>query len=75
MATVTLNYDGRSSLMKHLIEAMLAAGATYADSTDQSNEVTPALRAKIKKAQEESARGETIVCSTLDEMQQFFDSL
>ena len=27
MATMTLSYDGRSSVMKHLIEAMLAAGA------------------------------------------------
>ncbi|MBQ9547436.1 MAG: hypothetical protein IJU90_09145 [Bacteroidales bacterium] len=75
MATVTLNYDGRSSVMKHLIEAMLAAGATYADNPVRCNEVTPALRAKIKKAREESARGETVVCSTPEEMQQFFDSL
>ncbi len=27
MATMTISYDGRSSVMKHLIEAMLAAGA------------------------------------------------
>ena len=27
MAIMTLSYDGRSSVMKHLIEAMLAAGA------------------------------------------------
>ena len=27
MATITLNYDGRSALMKHLVEAMLAGGA------------------------------------------------
>lgn len=27
MATVTISYDGRSSTMQHLIEAMLAAGA------------------------------------------------
>ena len=27
MATMTISYEGRSSVMKHLIEAMLAAGA------------------------------------------------
>lgn len=27
MATMTISYDGRSNVMKHLIEAMLAAGA------------------------------------------------
>lgn len=37
--------------------------------------ITPAIRASIKKAREESARGETIVCNTPEEMQQYFDSL
>ena len=27
MATVTISYDGRSSTMRHLIEAMLSLGA------------------------------------------------
>lgn len=27
MATITINYDGKDDVMKHLIEAMLAAGA------------------------------------------------
>ena len=29
----------------------------------------------IKKAREESVRGETIVCNTPEEMQRYFDSL
>ena len=37
--------------------------------------VTPALRTRIRKARKESADGETIVCSTPEEMQQYFDSL
>jgi hypothetical protein len=37
--------------------------------------ISPALRASIKKAREESARGETIVCNSPEEMQQYFDSL
>ena len=37
--------------------------------------ITPAIRANIKKAREESLRGETIVCNTAEEMQQYFDNL
>ena len=71
MATMTISYDGRSSVMKHLVEAMLAAGAEIV----HADTITPALRAKINKARKESACGETVVCSTPEEMQQYFDSL
>ncbi len=75
MATMTISYDGRSSVMQHLIEAMLAAGAKMHPVEGSHNEVTPALRTKIKKAREESSKGETVVCSTPEEMQRYFDSL
>lgn len=77
MATMTISYDGRSSVMQHLIEAMLAAGAKIhpVSKAPSPDAVTPALRAKIRKAQAESAKGETVVCSTPEEMQQYFDSL
>jgi hypothetical protein len=39
------------------------------------NTITPALRTRIRKARKESADGETVVCSTPEEMQQYFDSL
>ena len=35
--------------------------------------ITPALRTRINKAREESARGETVVCNTPEEMQKYFD--
>ncbi len=38
MATLTISYDGRSSVMQHLIEAMLAAGAKVLSSTDTDGE-------------------------------------
>ncbi|MBQ8703628.1 MAG: hypothetical protein IJ524_04575 [Bacteroidales bacterium] len=41
---------------------------------DERPRVTPALRTKIRKAREESAQGETVVCSTPEEMQQYFDT-
>ena len=77
MATMTISYDGRSSVMQHLIEAMLAAGAKMhpVAETSHKNAVTPALRTKIRKAREESAKGETVVCSSPEEMKQYFDSL
>ncbi|MBR3797749.1 MAG: hypothetical protein IKK36_02370 [Bacteroidales bacterium] len=34
MATITLNYDGRSALMRHLVEAMLAGGAKILSPSD-----------------------------------------
>ena len=37
--------------------------------------ITPALYAKIKKARQEYANGEAISCSSIEEMQQYFDSL
>lgn len=37
--------------------------------------ITPAIRANIKKAREESLRGETIVCNTAEDMQRYFDNL
>lgn len=77
MATLTISYDGRSSVMHHLIEAMLAAGAKMhpVDETSRREAVTPALRTKIKKAREESDKGETVVCNSPEEMQRYFDSL
>ena len=42
---------------------------------ESDHTVTPALRSRIRKARQESANGETIVCSSPEEMQQYFDSL
>lgn len=38
MATITLNYDGRSTLMKHLVEAMLAGGAKILSPSDSDSD-------------------------------------
>ena len=37
--------------------------------------ITPAMRRSIKKARCEFANGETISCSTPEEMKRYFDSL
>lgn len=38
MATMTISYDGRSSVIRHLIEALLAAGAKILSSTETDDE-------------------------------------
>ena len=37
--------------------------------------ITPAMHRSIKKARREFAKGETIKCSSPEEMQRYFDSL
>ena len=37
--------------------------------------ISPTLRRRIKTARIESVRGETVVCHSPEEMQQYFDSL
>ncbi len=59
MATMTISYDGRSSVMKHLIEAMLAAGAKMLSSTDVDGEFysdKKALRS-FKQSVEQEKKG------------------
>jgi hypothetical protein len=43
--------------------------------TLEDNALTPAMRRSINKARREYANGETISCSTPEEMQRYFDSL
>ena len=42
---------------------------------DGTKVITPAMRRHINKARKESKQGETIVCRSKAEMQQYFDSL
>ena len=44
-------------------------------SVSDDKTITPALRRSINKARQEYANGETISCSTPEEMQQYFDNL
>ena len=54
---------------------LLIRGVASVHVAHGDNLITPALRTKIRKARKESADGETIVCNTPEEMQQYFDSL
>lgn len=54
---------------------LLIRGVASVRMARNDNTISPALRTKIKKARKESADGQTIVCSSTEEMQQYFDSL
>ena len=48
---------------------------TSAVEKDDAAAITPAMRRSINKARKESRSGETVICRSKTEMQQFFDSL
>lgn len=54
---------------------LLIRGVASVRMARNDNIISPALRTKMKKAHKESADGQTIVCSSPEEMQQYFDSL
>ncbi len=54
---------------------LLIRGVASVHMARNDNTISPALRTKMKKARKESADGQTIVCSSPEEMQQYFDSL
>ena len=54
-----------------LIRGIASVRVTHID----DHSISPALRRSMKKARKEYANGETISCSTPEEMQQYFDSL
>lgn len=54
---------------------LLIRGVASVRMARNDNTISPALRTKMKKARKESADGQTIVCSSTEEMQQYFDSL
>lgn len=46
-----------------------------AEDTMTSNRITPELARQIQRARQEYQRGETIRCSTPEEMERYFESL
>lgn len=71
---VTLEEDATvSEIRKALL--LIRGIASVRMAKGGENAVTPALRSRIRKARKESANGETFVCSSPEEMKQYFDSL
>jgi len=73
MSTLALN-----KLLEYILSLSLSnknkdwlAGKIIESKTD----ITPALKAQMTRARKEYQNGETVSCSTPEEMQKYFDSL
>jgi len=75
MATLTVQIpNAQIGWFEQMIRTM---GWTFRrENTEEEKEaVTPAMRRRINTARKEKAQGQTISCSTPEEMQRYFDSL
>ena len=72
---VTLEAGAMTSEIKKALKLIRGVASVRMARISYERGITPAIRANIKKAREESLRGETIVCNTAEEMQQYFDNL
>ena len=61
--------------IKKALKLIRGVASVRMSTTNDDKSITPALRRSMRKAREEFAKGETISCSTPEEMQQYFDSL
>ena len=72
---VTLESDAVVSEIRKALKLIRGVASVRVATLSDDNTVTPALRRSINKARREYAKGETIKCSTQEEMQRYFDSL
>ena len=72
---VTLEADAMVSDIKKALSLIKGVSSIRMANLTDNNGITPALRRKMQQARKEYANGETISCSTPEEMQRYFDSL
>jgi hypothetical protein len=72
---VTLEDNALVADIKRALKLIRGIASVRVTTISDDNSITPALRRSINKARREYAKGETISCSTPEEMQRYFDSL
>lgn len=72
---VTLDDNALVADIKRALKLIRGIASVRVSTISDDNTITPALRRSIDKARREYAKGETISCSTPEEMQRYFDSL
>lgn len=72
---VTLEDNALVADIKRALELIRGVASVRVTTISDDNTITPAMRRSINKARREYANGETISCSTPEEMQRYFDSL
>lgn len=72
---VTLEDNALIADIKRALKLMHGVASVRMATINDDKTITPAMRRSINKARREYANGETISCSTPEEMQRYFDSL
>ena len=72
---VTLDDNALVADIKRALKMIRGIASVRMATISDDNTITPAMRRSINKARREYASGETIRCSTPEEMQRYFDSL
>jgi hypothetical protein len=72
---ITLEDNALVTDIKRALQLIRGIASVRMANVSDDKIITPALRRSINKARREYACGETISCSTPEEMQRYFDSL
>ena len=72
---ITLEDNALIADIKKALKLIRGIASVRVATLNYDKTITPAMRRSINKARREYANGETISCSTPEEMQRYFDSL
>ena len=72
---ITLEDNALIADIKKALKLIRGVASVRVATISDDKTITPAMRRSINKARREYANGETISCSTPEEMQNHFDSL
>lgn len=72
---ITLEDNALIADIKKALKLIRGIASVRMATLNDDKTITPAMRRSINKARREYANGETISCSTPEEMQRYFDSL
>ena len=72
---ITLEDNALIADIKKALKLIRGVASVRVATLNDDTTITPAMRRSINKARREYANGETVSCSTPEEMQRYFDSL
>ena len=72
---ITLEDNALIADIKKALKLIRGVASVRMATLSDDKTITPAMRRSINKARREYANGETVSCSTPEEMQRYFDSL
>ena len=72
---ITLEDNTLVADVKRALKMIRGIASVRSATISDDRTITPAMRRSINKARREYAKGETVKCSTPEEMQRYFDSL